>query len=86
MPCMCKFTQKDVLKLIPRLKARTLMSWSEFGWIKATHQEAVGHRGTFRVYSAEDVVKIGMMFALKQIGIKQKYINQIVNGDGIENP
>ena len=85
MPCKCEFTQSDILRIFPNMKRGTLMSWSKRNLVRATYQEAVGHQGTFRKYSMDDVVKIGAMFALKQLGIKEKYIDKILNGELIED-
>ncbi len=73
-----EYQHKDVLRIFPWLKARTLISWSERGLIKPDFNEASG-RGSARVFSFTNLIEIGTVSELLQNGIPFANINHIMN-------
>jgi DNA-binding transcriptional MerR regulator len=63
-----QFLHRDVVKIFPWLKPRTLISWSERGLIKADFSEAAG-RGSSRVFSYSNLIEIGILSEFLQNGI-----------------
>jgi DNA-binding transcriptional MerR regulator len=68
---------KDIKKYYPELCQRTVMSWMERGLIKP-YKDATG-RGTKRIYSLGNMVEIGIMRALLNIGLPFRMIMQVAN-------
>ncbi len=58
-----QFLHRDVLKIFPYIRPRTLISWSERGLVKPEFVDAQG-RGTERVYSYKNLLQIGMISEL----------------------
>lgn len=63
-----EFVHKEVLKIFPWIKPRTLISWSERGLIQPEFEEASG-RGTRRRYSYQNLIEIGFISELLDYGI-----------------
>ena len=63
-----EFVHKEVLKIFPWIKPRTLISWSERGLIQPEYKEASG-RGTRRRYSYQNLIEIGFISELLDYGI-----------------
>jgi DNA-binding transcriptional MerR regulator len=63
-----QFVHKEILKIFPWIKPRTLISWSERGLITPEFEDASG-RGTRRKYSYRNLIKIGFVDELLKYGI-----------------
>jgi DNA-binding transcriptional MerR regulator len=77
------FIHTDILKIFPRVKARTMISWSERGLIQPL-QDASG-RGSSRVYSYKNLIEIGIISQLLQYGISFSQILLIMRSDEMTN-
>jgi DNA-binding transcriptional MerR regulator len=73
-----EFVHKEVLKIFPWIKARTLISWSERGLIKPEFEEASG-RGTRRRYSYQNLIEIGVVSELLDYGIPFNMISTFIH-------
>jgi len=72
-----EFTHKDIVKIFPWLKPRTLISWSERGLIKPTFEDASG-RGSRRRYSYKNLLEISFANELLQYGIHFHTIRMLI--------
>jgi len=78
-----QFVHREVLKIFPWIKSRTLISWSERGLIIPEFEEASG-RGTRRRYSYQNLIEIGFVSELLNYGIPFSMIsNFIEQGEGL---
>jgi DNA-binding transcriptional MerR regulator len=79
-----QYLHRDVLKIFPWLKPRTLISWSERGLIKADFGEASG-RGSSRVFSYSNLIEIGILSELLQNGIPFAIIKLITESSHMKD-
>ncbi len=77
-----EFVHKEVLKIFPWIKPRTLISWSERGLIQPEFEEASG-RGTRRRYSFQNVIEIGFVDELLQYAMPFHTIKRIIEAAGL---
>ena len=77
-----EFVHKEVLKIFPWIKPRTLISWSERGLVKTKGGDAPG-RGTRRRYSYQNVIEIGFVDELLQYGLPFHTIKRIIEAAGL---
>lgn len=63
-----EFTHKEIKKIFPWIKTRTLISWSERGLVEPEYGDAEG-RGTKRRYSYENLLQIAFADELLNRGI-----------------
>ena len=74
-----EFQHKDVLRLFPWIKARTLISWVERGLVKPDFQDAAG-KGTRRGYSYKNLIEILLVDELLSWGISYRDVGEIAHG------
>lgn len=79
-----KYLHRDILKIFPSLKARTVISWSERGLVKADLGEASG-RGSSRVFSYSNLIEIGILSELLHTGIPFATIKLITNSPAVRD-
>jgi DNA-binding transcriptional MerR regulator len=78
------YLHRDVVKIFPWLKARTLISWSERGLIVPEITDAAG-RGSSRMYSYSNLIQIGMLAELLRFGIPFTQIREMMESDEMKN-
>ena len=71
-----QYLHRDILKVFPWIKPRTLISWSERGLVKPLGK-AYG-RGSARVYSYSNLVEIGIISELLSFGMPFTIIGNIM--------
>ena len=74
-----QFVHKEVLKIFPWIKPRTLISWSERGLITPEFEDASG-RGTRRKYSYKNLIEIGFVDELLKYGIPFFTVREFLEG------
>lgn len=74
---MKTFNHKDVLRIFPILKTRTLINWCERGLL--TPKTPPSGSGTRREYSAENLLEIAVIRELVDCGCGDESINAILN-------
>lgn len=80
-----EFVHREVLKIFPWIKSRTLISWSERGLIKPEFEDASG-RGTRRRYSYQNLIEIGFVSELLNYGIPFSMISNFIEQEkGLAN-
>lgn len=82
--CIMRYTfiHRDVMKVFPWIKARTLISWSERGLIEPVSNAA--GRGSSRVYSYANLIEIGIISQFLQHGIPFPNIEAIMKSPPIK--
>jgi DNA-binding transcriptional MerR regulator len=70
------YEHRDVLKVYPSLKPRTLISWSEKGLL--TPVEKASGTGTRRRYSVRNLVEIGVILELVSYKIPHLFISGVM--------
>lgn len=73
-----QFQHKDLLRLFPTIKPRTLISWTERGLIKPEFEDASG-RGSSRRYSYKNLIEIAFMRDLLKFGIPFSVLKNIAD-------
>lgn len=73
------FTHRDILKVFPRLKARTLINWVERGLLVPEHGEASG-RGSSRRYGYGNLIQIAALIELLRLGMPFAVIEGVLGG------
>jgi len=76
-----QFVHKEVLKIFPWIKPRTLISWSERGLVTPELEDASG-RGTKRKYSYKNLIEIGFVCELLEYGIPFSTIKEFLEKGG----
>lgn len=79
-----QYLHRDILKIFPWLKPRTLISWSERGLLKADFGEASG-RGSSRIFSYSNLIEIGILSELLQNGIPFAIIRLITESSHMKD-
>lgn len=79
-----KFVHGDVIKFFPWLKPRTIISWSERGLLKPDFGEASG-RGSSRVYSFSNLIEIGILSELLNVGMPFSAIKAIMKSPKVKD-
>jgi hypothetical protein len=77
------FSHTSILKIFPRVKARSMISWTERGLIEPL-QNAIG-RGSSRVYSYTNLIEIAIISELLQYRIPFTNILLAMRSDEMEN-
>lgn len=71
------FTHKDVMKIYPWIKPRTLMSWVDAGIVTPDYANANG-RGSKRLYSLQNLIEIGAIAEMLRLGLPRKHVTKIM--------
>ena len=83
-----EFLHRDVRKIFPWIKPRTLMSWTERGLLTPTYGDAAGP-GTSRRYAFQDLIEIAFINELLSYGMAfsniKLYTSQDMYKEMIEN-
>ena len=72
-----EFRHRDLMKIFPSIKARTLISWSERGLLEPDIQDASG-RGSSRCYSYKNLIEIAIIGEFLSYGIPFSFIRKVV--------
>ena len=77
-----RFTHKDVLRIFPGIKARTLISWMERRLI-VPFTSASG-RGSSRIYSYLNLIEIGIVSEFLKHGIPFSVIEEVMTSPAVK--
>jgi DNA-binding transcriptional MerR regulator len=77
---LISMTHRDVLKIFPNLKARTLISWSEKGLLSPS--VGASGSGSRRIYSEKNLIEIGVIRELVDYRFPTKIVKPIIDALG----
>jgi len=78
-----KYYHKDVLKIFPDIKPRSLIHWAEIGLI--TPSEEPGNRGGKRGYSYSNLITIGLIRQLLMHGLDIREARDIILHEEVQD-